>query len=110
MFSSVRRTRSFFAAIGQHIVSLNVACLGCMVLLILLSIIQVNRAATKGYQIRELEKHISQLKLETQVLETTAAEQRSMETVHRKVQMLGMVKTDQTHYVGSDAAALSFHR
>ena len=62
-------------------------------------IIQVSADATKGYQIRDLEKQVATLKDEQEKAELQAAAGQSVQAVEDKVQALGMVPTSNVDYL-----------
>ncbi|MBI4599036.1 hypothetical protein HY734_02465 [Candidatus Uhrbacteria bacterium] len=110
LFSSARKTRSAFSWMGSHVALLNVTMVFLVTVLALCQVVQANQAATKGYRIRDLETKISSLKLETQQLELSIAETRSLAAVTRNVQMLGMVKAGVPAYVRSAPAVVTYNR
>ena len=65
-------------------------------------IVQVSADATKGYQIRDLEKQVADLKDQQQKAELQSAAGQSVQAVEDKVQGLGMVPTSSVDYL-SDA-------
>lgn len=71
--------------------------------------VQVNGSSTKGYQIRELENSIDQLKLGNQSMRVKIAETRSMENVAAKVPMLGMVKAEAPQYISGYPSTVSMN-
>lgn len=109
MFSSARATRTLIATLGRQVVLLNVLVLGLSLALVLLYIVQVNRATTKGYMMRDLETRISELTLQNQKWEIQATEARSMAAISEKVPMLGLVKAETPTYV-SPTDTVSFNR
>ncbi len=62
-------------------------------------LIQINAAASKGYQIRTLENQISDLKTQSGKLEIQVAQEQSVQAVENKVQDLGMVPTPNVEYL-----------
>ncbi len=110
LFSSIRKTRTAVAAVGHNVVRLNLLLLGVMLIVSVMYIVQVNRAATKGYHIRDLETRINTLQLENQKMEVAIAESRSLDTVSKKVPMLGLVKAPTPNYLSGSVPTMSFNR
>ena len=67
-------------------------------------LIQANGLATKGYQIKELEVKIEDLKQVKADLELEALSLQSMGSVKEKVAGLGMVEIGETNYVNTASA------
>ncbi len=70
-------------------------------------LIQTNGLATKGYQIKELESKIAELKQEQADLELEALSLQSLGTVKEKVDQLGLVAVDKTDYLAPTPVALA---
>lgn len=62
-------------------------------------LIQINGLAIKGYQIKELENKITELKQEKADLELEALGLQSMGSVKEKVENLGLVAVGETEYL-----------
>jgi len=62
-------------------------------------LMQINAASSKGYQIRALEKEISELKENGERIELKVAQEQSVQAVETKVKEMGMVPTPQLDYV-----------
>ena len=62
-------------------------------------LIQINNLVVKGYQIKELEKKISQLKLESERLELETLQLQSMGNIEEGVEKLGMVAVGEIEYL-----------
>jgi len=60
---------------------------------------QVNSLATRGYEIRDLEKNIQELKRSTQQLQIQAAEEQSLDKVTEKIKQLNMVLPEKVEYL-----------
>lgn len=110
LFSSFRKTRTAVAAAGHNIAALNLILLGLILAVSVIYIAQVNGSATKGYHMRDLETRISSLQLENQKMEVAIAQSRSLETVSKKVPMLGLVQAPSPAYVSGGVSAVSFNR
>lgn len=70
-------------------------------------LIQVNSLATKGYQIKELEKKITDLNQENSDLQLDALSLQSMGAVKDKVNELKMVSANETDYLQPTAVAVA---
>lgn len=75
-----------------------------IVILAGLFIWQVNAAATAGFTMRDLEKDIESISMENKRLEMQVAELRSVESVTKRVKMLGLVEAGTVTYVNGDSA------
>ncbi len=68
----------------------------------------ISNVSTKGYELTDVERQITQLREENQKLRLSVAEFRSLSTVQKRMQALGMVPVDEVTYVavgGSSVAA-----
>jgi len=110
MFSGLKQTKSFVRVIEEHVALINIVVLALILVVGMLYIIQVNHSVTKGYEIRDLETMIGDLRLETELLESQVAENRSMAAVDERVQMLGMVPATGTDYVDAGVPAVALNR
>ncbi len=110
MFSGLKQTKSFVQAIEEHVALINIIVLALILIVGMLYIIQVNRSVTKGYEIRDLETAISDLRLETERLESQVAESRSMAEIDERVQMLGMVPSSGPEYVSAGTPTVALNR
>ncbi len=91
----------------EHTVALNVASLVILGVLLVVQIIQVNAATTKGYQMRELENQISELSLLQQNLQLEARKVQSLDHVSHSVKMLGFVESEQPTYLSSTTPSVA---
>ncbi|MFH1252865.1 MAG: hypothetical protein V1664_00840 [Candidatus Uhrbacteria bacterium] len=111
LFSSVRQTRHLANFMWRHMAVVNCCLFVISLSLSLTYVVQVNRSATNGYQIRDLETTINQLELANQNFQIKLAETRSAETVAMKVPMLGMVKTKTPPvFLNNQASTVSLNR
>jgi hypothetical protein len=111
MFSSVRHTRHLMNFLWRHVAVVNCCLFVVSVSLALTYVVQVNRSATNGYRIRDLETAINQMELDNQNMQVKLAEVRSTQNVSSKVPMLGMVKANtQPVFLNSQASAVSMNR
>ena len=74
------------------------------VMLGVLYIWQVNRAATAGYTMRDLESAIYELELEQERLDLHVAQLQSVDSVTERVQMLGLTQVQNIHYLTGDGS------
>ena len=86
-------------------VNLALACL--IVVFGLGYLLQVNGQATKGYQIKELEKQIADLRQEKSDLELDALRRQSMSRVKEKLADLNMVSAGNSEYLQEKPVALA---
>ncbi|OGY43385.1 MAG: hypothetical protein A2729_04390 [Candidatus Buchananbacteria bacterium RIFCSPHIGHO2_01_FULL_39_14] len=70
-------------------------------------LIQVNALATKGYQIKELEKKLNELNQASADLELEALSLQSMTQVKEKVEHLGMVTVSESDYLSMTPVAIA---
>lgn len=110
LFSSVKKTKNVAAFLSRNLVVVNLLLFVLTVSMAASYIVQVNRSATKGYQIRELENSINQLELDNQTMKVKIAEAKSMENISAKVPMLGMIKVETQQYVSGGSAVVSLNR
>lgn len=87
---------------------INVLTIGFIIAFGILYIGQVNAAATKGYAIRDLERHNESLRQEREHLDVEIARLRSMNSVMAREKFLGLTKVERVEYIvtGSDELAL----
>lgn len=70
-------------------------------------LVQVNAASSKGYEIRTLERRISELKEEADRVELKVAQEQSVQAVEAKVRGMGMVPTPKLDYLTVAAAQVA---
>ncbi len=68
---------------------------------------EVSAATAKGYQIRGLEKQVSDLRAQTQKMELQVAEGQSVKSIESRVQGLGLVPTSQVEYLTTSAPVVA---
>lgn len=73
-------------------------------------IAEVNRASTRGYQMRDLEKRIDVLSVENEQLEYQVAAKESVDHVTANLRMLGMVPVDRVAYTSTGGASVAVNR
>jgi cell division protein FtsL len=66
-------------------------------------LIEVNNMATKGYQIKELENRVAELKQEKADLDLQALSLQSVGNVKDKVESLGMVTASEAEFLPENA-------
>lgn len=82
--------------------------LGVMIVVMGVSyLVQINGLATKGYQIKELEQQIAELKEYNSDLELEALSLQSMESVKDKVASLGLVEVGEMQYLNPTPVAVA---
>jgi len=70
-------------------------------------LVQVNRATTKGYQIRDLEKRIQTIEDNNQKTQLEIAEMQSLDSIEKRIEKLGMVQVDRIEYVKVPGTAVA---
>lgn len=100
--TKIRRPR--FGKIRISVVTANVAVLSIIAVGAVAYLVQINGLATKGYQIRELETQITQLRQENNQLEVQALDLQSMDNVKNKVTQLNMVPTGKADYLSGGSS------
>jgi hypothetical protein len=69
----------------------------------------MNRSATKGYSLRELDRKLEVLQDQVMVLEDEAAKKQALRTIEEQVKGLGYVPVDRVDFVdvGRNAFAIA---
>ena len=80
---------------------------GTLMLLGLLYVVQMNMTATKGYEIRELERSVTQLEKDASVLKLQAMELQSMERVMVQLPEVQLVKARPDGFISPVASAVA---
>lgn len=80
---------------------------GALLTLALFSVvylISVNALATKGYEIKELERGIAAQKKENERLQLEIIEKQSMASLQKNIAELGLVSSDKVQYIAPSAS------
>ena len=72
-----------------------------------LDVIQTTTVSTKGYEISQLQQHITTLEQDTERLEYTIAKHRSMQSIQERLGGLGLVQVDNPQYVALTSQAVA---
>ncbi len=72
-----------------------------------LYLVETSSVATKGYDINDLQKQISNLKRENQRLELSVAEFRSMASIQERIKTLNLVTANDIVYVSGGGVAMA---
>lgn len=104
------KTKTVVQTIDRYTAWINLVALALILMIGLLYIVQVNRATTKGYQMRTLEDQIELLGIENQHLEMKVAENKSVASINERVQMLGMVPATTPDYVAVGTPTVALNR
>lgn len=75
---------------------------GCMILLVL-HLVQINSFSTKGYEIKQRQKEVVQLKEQAKRLEIQSAQLQSIQRVHGDPVILNMVPVTGVSYIQTTA-------
>jgi len=59
---------------------------------------QVNSSSTRGFEVKDLQKHISTLRVENEQMQYQVDAQESVDHVTKELKMLGLVPVDQVAY------------
>ncbi|MFH1611361.1 MAG: septum formation initiator family protein [Patescibacteria group bacterium] len=82
--------------------------LACVALAGALYIWQVNVSSTQGYAIADLNQEIEEIQHENEQLQHQVSSLQSVDSVTTRVQMLGLVKASDIHYLNpNDAMAVN---
>ena len=100
---SLPQGRSFGAIVERHRLAINLASFALVAILAAAYVIQVNRSAASGYDVRELQTRLGALTLENQNLEGDVQRAQALERVSHSVRMLGFVPAGTPTYVTSAA-------
>lgn len=68
---------------------------------------QISAVSSKGYQIRDLEGQIAELKEQNEKLELKVAENQAVRSVDEKVKNMGLVPTSKVEYVMATVPAVA---
>jgi len=71
---------------------------------------QINGMATKGYQIKDLEDKVSELRQKNKKLELNITELRSTERITKGVETLKMVNVARVEYLKTDGSTVAMNR
>lgn len=78
-----------------------------LVMMGFLYVVQMNMTATKGYEIRELERSVTQLEKQAKVLKLQSLELQSMDRVMNQLASSRMVKGHPDAYVSPTSQAVA---
>jgi cell division protein FtsL len=87
--------------------TLNLVAMALILVMGALYLVQVNRATTKGYQIRDLEKKIQAVEDSNRKIELEVAELQSLDSIEERIDKLGMVPVDHIDYVKTPGATVA---
>lgn len=86
--STVRRSKQLAQVVKKYLPWVNMGMMSLSVVLCAAYILQVNSAVTKGYQIRDLETSIHELRLENQQMEVGLRKVQSLSHVANAIKIL----------------------
>jgi len=86
----------------------NIIILGLIVLVSFLYLIQVNSVAAKGFEIKDLEKRIEELKDGNKDLELKVAEFQSRGYIEKEIQKLNMVAVSNVDYITTVSTVVAY--
>jgi len=96
---TIHRQRRLLPAMKINIKTINIVLAVLITVVGVSYLVQINSLATKGYQIRELEQKVTELKQASDDLELEALNLQSMGAVKNKVDELNMVLAGETDYL-----------
>ncbi len=96
---SASKTSNRFSGMFSNTTNIGAIVLGLCCLLTIAYLIQVNNFSTKGYEISNLEKQISQLREEQKTLEVQTAELQSLQRIQSDPAIVNMVPVSTISYV-----------
>ena len=88
----------------NHFSIVRVLLVTITVMLTILYIWQVSVSSTRGYAVRDLQNQIDQLHRDDERLKMEVAKLQSVDSVTTRMQMLGLVKISDIHYLNSDTS------
>lgn len=95
--------RSSLGTMVEQSTMLLMVCIGSLILLLaLLILFHQNANATKGYQLRSLERERSQLMLEEEVLRMRIAQEQSLEHLQTDKKIQAMLQLSKPKYVAGE--------
>lgn len=108
-FAQTARPNTAIAFIQHHVVVLNVGALALLVLMAALYIGQVNRAVSRGYAMRDVERHTQELTEYYRQSALAVSRIQTLDHVERSMKILGLVPSDRPTYivVSTPAVALA---
>jgi len=92
-------SRPLLSRLPSGIVAWNIVILGLTVFIGAVYIIQVNMAAAKGYDLRNVEKKVDTLKTEAVVLQDKIATMSSMQALYARASELGFVPVENLEFI-----------
>ena len=101
MASFKTRSSRLRLATNGAIPVVNVTLVGFVIIAVAAYLFQVNSLATKGYEIRELESQIEEVRQKNQQLQLAVAELESLESVKNKVAELNMVAVGKADFINA---------
>jgi len=87
--------------------TLNVIAIALILTMGTLYLVQVNRATTKGYQIRDLEKKIQAIEDSNRKVQLEVAELQSLDSVEERIKELGMVPVSNVKYIKTPGSTVA---
>lgn len=88
----------------------NVVSFSLVLLVGLGYVAQVNHAATQGYRMRHLENGIASLRIQNEQLDYQVAQLQSVESVTKRLKMLGLVETQTTQYASLTTPSVALNQ
>lgn len=70
-------------------------------------VVQINATATKGFEIKNLEKQVEALKEEQRKMEVSVVEKSSLSAIQPRIGKMGMVKVANMEYLNSEDVAMA---
>jgi len=84
-----------------------VALMGCLLLFGVLYVIQMNEVSTKGFDMSDLQRNITQLGYENERLEFEIAQHRSLGSIQKRLEDMDFVRVTDARYVSAVGSAVA---
>ena len=94
----------------QGLAGWNLALFAVSLLLVGAYIVQVNSAAAKAYQLRDMQSHVDELRTEATILQNQYVAETSLRAISEKASQLGFVPVDSIQYVNPSAGSYAMAR
>lgn len=107
-FHSIKKTQQVISLIDRRMVFLNIGFFCLLFILLFSYVIQMNKASTQGYLLRDLQTNVTELQREQKKLQISTTEARSLEHIAQGVQMLGMVQAEHQQYLLDQDQSFAF--
>lgn len=94
----------------QGLMSWNILIAAITISMAVVYVVQVNRAAARGFSLRDVEKKVDRLRSDVLSLEDQVATLSSVQSLNERATQLGFVTVDQLEFVNPAANSYAFAR